>query len=143
QPVEVTDRSGKLWPTTMRFTAATDPARCNPAIHVNQVGYVSEFPKSAMVGYYLGSAGELDLPQDAGFNLIDAASGKAVFNGKLRPRPDAGFPATPPPYHAVCEADFSEFKTPGEYRLSVPGMGTSLPFRIDEGAAAAVARAYA
>ncbi|MBI4657817.1 MAG: glycoside hydrolase family 9 protein [Verrucomicrobia bacterium] len=41
------------------------------------------------------------------------------------------------------EADFSSFTTPGEYRLAVPGLGTSWPFRIDEGVAMALVRAYA
>jgi hypothetical protein len=41
------------------------------------------------------------------------------------------------------EADFSAFKTPGEYRLFVAGLGTSFPFRIDEAVAGAFARTYA
>ena len=40
-------------------------------------------------------------------------------------------------------ADFSALTTAGEYRLRVPGMGASLPFRIDHGAAGVFARAYA
>src|SRR5262249_34920991 len=49
----------------------------------------------------------------------------------------------PLPYQNVWEADFTAFKTPGEYRLLVPGLGTSFPFVIDEGVAAAFARTYA
>ena len=30
------------------------------------------------------------------------------------------------------EADFSEYKVPGEYRLMVPGLGASFPFFIDD-----------
>src|SRR5206468_2765396 len=66
-----------------------------------------------------------------------------VFTGKLMVRSDAGYDYSPQPYHEVYEADFSSFKTPGEYRLLVPTLGVSLPFRIDEGIAADFARTYA
>src|SRR5207302_7798550 len=44
------------------FTATVAPSRCSPAIHVNQVGYVPALPKKAMIGYYLGSLGEMSVP---------------------------------------------------------------------------------
>jgi hypothetical protein len=96
-----------------------------------------------MVGYYLGSLGELPIPFEAGFELIEAGTGKIVFKGRLRNRPDKGFTYTPTPYQLIYEADFSGFKTPGTYRLAVPGMGASFPFRIHEGTMALFARAYA
>ncbi len=40
-------------------------------------------------------------------------------------------------------ADFSDFNTPGQYRLQVAGMGASLPFLIDGGIAMSFARTYA
>src|SRR5262249_18029400 len=46
-------------------------------------------------------------------------------------------------YQRVFEADFSSFKTPGEYRLLVAGLGASFPFFIDEGIVGAFARTYA
>ncbi len=163
QRVEVTSPA-KLWPDHVRFAAQCDPLRFSPAIHVNQVGYVPAFSKTAMVGYYLGSLGELDIrspgnlppaepraptprpPQAAAgsglkFKLIDTATGKEVYLGQLTPRPDQGF--TFPCYQQVWEADFTEFKTPGEYRLAVPGLGASFPFLIGDGVAAALARTYA
>lgn len=140
--VEVRTSDRQLWPQSARFEAVADARRFNPAIHVNEVGYQPAYPKSAMVGYYLGSLGELKV-RSTNFALIDAGSGKTVFEGKLRRRPDKGFTYTPAPYQEVMEADFSEYKTPGLYRLAVPGMGASLPFRIDEGTLAAFARAYA
>jgi Glycosyl hydrolase family 9/Cellulase N-terminal ig-like domain len=99
-----------------------------------------------MVGYYLGSLGEMIVPPPAdssllGFKLIDAASGAEVFSGPLRLRPDEGF--TFPTYQRVWQADFTEFRRPGRYRLLVPGLGASFPFWIDEGVAAAFARTYA
>ena len=142
QAVEVTNPSGNLWPATARFAAAADPVRWSPAIHVNQVGYVPSFPKRAMVGYYLGSLGEMPIPTEGGFQLIDSA-GSVVYEGELTPRPDEGYTYTPAPYQQVWEARFSEFDAPGEYRLVVPGLGSSFPFLIDEGVAAAFARTYA
>ncbi len=143
QTIEVKNPSGNLWPAATHFVAVADPLRFSPAIHVNQVGYVPAFPKTAMVGYFLGSGGELQVPESSGFKLVDAHSGAVAFEGHLTARSDVGFPSTPPLYQRVLEADFSDFKTPGEYRLSVPGLGASFPFFIDDGAAAAITRTYA
>ena len=125
-------------------TSATfDPLRYSPAIHVNQEGYVPSLPKKAMVGYYLGDMGELDIPISTGFALIDARSGKTVYSGALTPRRDIGYRTRPVPYQKVLVADFTDFTSPGEYRLLVPGLGTSLPFLIDGGIAMGFARTYA
>src|SRR5207253_8293760 len=96
-----------------------------------------------MVGYCLGSLGELDLPPGSPFSLVDARSGDAVYTGRLAPRPDRGWEYAVPPYQKVLEADFSAFRAPGTYRLLVPGLGASFPFRIDDGVLAAFARTYA
>lgn len=99
-----------------------------------------------MVGYFLGSLGEIAVPAGDGFQLVDAAGGAVVFRGELRPRPDRGYTYSPLPYQAVWEADFSGFIPQGgtgAYRLAVPGMGASLPFRINDGLAMNFARAYA
>jgi hypothetical protein len=128
-------------PIPTPFTARASSSRWSPAIHVNQVGYVPAWPKQALVGYYLGSLGEMSVPAEPGFKLIEAGSGKEVFQGRLVRRPDRGFNF--PTYQKVLEADFGEFKTRGEYRLAVPGLGASFPFFIDDGVAAALARTYA
>lgn len=140
QSVSVTDPDHKLWPATTQFTAKADPLRWSPVIHANQVGYVPALPKKAMIGFYLGNLGEMNI-EEPDFKIIEAASGKAVFAGKLAPRRDVGFPFDC--YQKVWEADFSNFKTPGEYRLQVAGLGASFPFFIEEGVAAAFARTYA
>jgi hypothetical protein len=142
QVVEVSNPKGNLWPSTSQFVATVDPMRLNPAIHVNQVGYAPAFPKKAMVGYYLGSMGEMRIPAQEGFRIIDN-SGSTVFQGMLVQRPDRGFTYLPAPYQQVWEADFSGFTAPGEYRLMVPGMGASYPFLINEGIASAFARTFA
>jgi len=59
----------------------------------------------------------------------------------MKLRPDKGFPFRC--YNQVWEADFSDVREPGEYRLLVPELGTSYPFWIGEGVAAALTRTYA
>ena len=143
--VAVNDPSGALGldPEKPLLAVRADPGRTSPAIHVNQEGYVPGFPKQAMVGYLLGDLGELPIPGGAGFTLIDARSGEAVFRGPLTPRPDVGLNMTPLPYQQVFVADFGAFTTPGEYRLAVEGLGASLPFLIHDGIAMGFARTYA
>jgi hypothetical protein len=141
QKVEVKNPSARLWSQEMRFTATADPLRFSPAIHVNQVGYPTGRSKKAMVGYYLGSLGEMDIDPQPGFTLVRSEDGKEVYAGRLVSRPDQGFPS--PAYQKVWEADFSEWQAPGEYLLSVAGLGVSFPFLIDPGMVAAFARTYA
>jgi hypothetical protein len=156
--VEVTNPDGSLFSAQQRLQVRNDPRRWTPVLHVNQTGYLAAFAKKAMIGYYLGSLGELDLnnalENGAGakgggpefkttktFSLVDAGTGKEVYRGELIPRPDQGFPF--PCYQQVLEADFTACKTPGEYRLWVPHLGTSFPFFIDDQLAGAFARTYA
>lgn len=143
QTVEVKNPPGDLWPSTTKYTAVADPLRFNPALHVNQTGYMPSYPKKAMIGYYIGSGGELKIPYPNGFKLLDANTGAVVFQGTLTSRLDQGYSYSPTPYQQVYQADFSAFQTPGEYRLQVPGMGTSYSFLINEGTAALYARTFA
>jgi hypothetical protein len=131
-----------LWPSDWKFTATLDPHRESRAIHVSEVGYDLALPKEAAIGYYLGSAGELPITA-RDFCVVDTATQREVFRGPLVRRADKGFPATPPPYQEVFVADFSALKTAGTYRIAIDGLGVSAPFRIHDGAAMAVARAYA
>jgi hypothetical protein len=120
-----------------------DPRRENPAVHVNEEGYATTLPKQALVGYFLGDMGEMPIPDASGFSVIDARTGAEVFKGKLSRRTDIGYKTNPAPYQEVFEADFSDFATPGEYRVLVPGLGTSMPFLVDDGIAMGFARTYA
>lgn len=61
QNVSVKNPSGKLWDESKQFSSVAEPLRFNPAIHVNQSGYMPTGPKKAMVGYYLGSLGEMSV----------------------------------------------------------------------------------
>ncbi len=146
QIVEVKNPNEKHLKPSEQFTAKVDPLRWSPAIHVNEVGYVPAFSKKAMVGFYLGNLGELEIHPDKNlaapvFKIIDAKSGREIYQGRLTPRLDKGF--TFQTYQHVLEADFTECKTPGEYRLQVPGLGASYPFLIHEGTAARFARTFA
>ena len=148
QQVEVTNPDGTLWTVgkafgSAEFSETVDPLRYSPAIHVNQEGYLPKQPKKAMVGYYAGSLGEMSIPASAGFTIVDANTGKQVYQGTLTQRPDSGYAYTPAPYQQVYEADFTPMKKTGEYRLVVPGMGASLPFFINDGIAMTFTRAYA
>jgi hypothetical protein len=140
--IEVRNPSGQLWAAEEKFIATTSPLRLSPAIHVNEVGYTPALPKKAMVGYYLGNLGELLIPSEE-FQLVENETGKTVFTGKLSSRKDVGFLYEPTPYQNVREADFSTFDRPGKYRVVVPGLGASLPFRIDDGSLMAFVRTYA
>jgi Glycosyl hydrolase family 9/Cellulase N-terminal ig-like domain len=141
QTVEVKNSTG-LWNANQNFTTTVDPLRFSPAIHVNQEGYLPNYSKKAMVGYYLGNAGEMNISTSSGFKIVNA-SGSTVYTGSLTARPDVGYVYSPTPYQKVYEADFTAFNTPGQYRLVVPGMGASLPFEINEGVAMDFARTYA
>jgi hypothetical protein len=83
-----------------------------------------------MIGYFLGSLRELDVPATPGFRLLDAATGIQVFPATLgntvtlSARPDAigRWDTGQEQYQKVMEADFSSFDTPGDYVLEVPGI---------------------
>jgi Glycosyl hydrolase family 9/Cellulase N-terminal ig-like domain len=143
ETVDVKNPTQKLWPADLRFVTKADPLRWNPVVHVNQTGYLPAYPKKAMVGYYLGSLGELDPSslKSTNFVIIDARSTNEMFRGELVIRRDRGFAARS--YQQVLEADFTAFKTPGEYRLYVKGLGTSFPFFIGDDVAGAFARTSA
>ena len=142
QSVAVTNPDATIWPATVLFTLTANPLRYSPAIHVNQEGYVPSFPKKAMVGYYLGDMGEMPVAATS-FSLIDANTQAVVFQGSLTLRQDVGYETTPLPYQQVYLADFSSFTTPGKYQIQIAGMGTSLPFLINDGIAMAWTRTYA
>jgi hypothetical protein len=143
QTVQVMVPSGLLWSANLQLTARADPLRWNPAIHVNQGGYLAGSSKKAMVGEYLGSLGEMSIAPQLGFNLVETASSNVVYQGALTFRRDVGFNYSPLPYQNVLEADFSGFDVPGEYRLQIPGLGASFPFLIGDEVPALFTRSYA
>lgn len=143
QKVSVKNPEGDLWKEpSVQFSALFEPFRFNPAIHVNQVGYQSELTKKAMIGYFLGSLGEMP-PTQTSFQILRAASRTSVLSGSMTLRRDTGYTYSPLPYQKVYEADFTALRTAGEYVLHVPGLGVSFPFLINGAASATFARTYA
>ena len=116
------------------------------SIKVNQIGYLTDSPaKTAYIGRWMGSFLEgraganpsLLFPEDPSFALCDSKTGKVVFNGKARLIHTAGEMNEGVYKHDhsgenVYQIDFTAFKTPGEYIISVPQTGCSLPFRISD-----------
>lgn len=111
------------------------------AVHAIQTGYRPDDPyKRAYVSFWMG----VDLngkhgsctPEVADFELIDAA-GATAYRGKAElAKPDGReerisiHEAVDYSKAAVYRLDFSDFRRPGEYRVFVPGVGVSGPFRI-------------
>lgn len=111
------------------------------AIHAIQTGYRPDDPhKRAYVSFWMGvdqdgSSGSCTPDVDA-FELVDAA-GKTVFTGKAELAKQESEEEQISIHEkldytkaAVRRLDFSLFNTPGEYRIYVPGVGLSGPFRI-------------
>ena len=141
--IEINHPTGGLWSKPTPYRTTIDEHRLSPVIHVNQVGYLPSESKKAMVGFYLGNLGELEIPAASGFRILEADTGKEMFQGNLILRPDRGFTDVPESYQLVWEADFTALDTPGYYRLYVPGVGTSRTFPIAPGVAGSLARTFA
>ncbi|MGC2639322.1 MAG: glycoside hydrolase family 9 protein [Acidobacteriaceae bacterium] len=89
---------------------AAAPGFAQVRVLVDQVGYESVAPKVALIE----STADAAL---GGFVLVDDATGETVFTGKLDP---AGTVDHWAPWH-FWKADFSSWRTPGEYRLRTAG----------------------
>jgi hypothetical protein len=144
------------------LNVVTDPYRISPAIHVNQEGYPVSLtlepsgtpsPKRARIGYYMGNGGdaagqnELNIGDNTPFTIVDAgdhshvvfpAGGATAYLTKIT---EEGW--TNNGYQNVYEANFDTLTTPGTYQLVVPGLGASLPFRIDDRMPMGLKRTYA
>ena len=84
-------------------------------IHVDQVVYLEDYSKVAMVSLQGDSKD---------FSLVDTATGKTVYQGKLT---DKAYDEMSGEY--IARADFSDFKVPGTYKL-VAGGEESADFAI-------------
>lgn len=132
-------QNGEQW--TFVFN---DKTMRSETVHVNQIGYAPASPqKFAYLSHWMGDMGPLELDDfiDAEFHLIDVATHTVAFSGAIKKRKDvqAGGADCGYPDHApngsftgadVWLIDFSDFTTPGEYRVAVDGIGCSYPFRI-------------
>jgi endoglucanase len=109
------------------------------AVHVSHIGYRPTDPfKRAYLSVWLGTGGAHAYPnvQNLRFHLRDEATGKSVFEGKVQRAfaADQGEPSFKLKRNYsktnVHFMDFSEFSTPGRYRVWVEGIGSSYPFEI-------------
>jgi len=111
------------------------------AIHAIQTGYRPDDPyKRAYVSFWMGvdQAGQLGscTPAVETFELLDGA-GATVFAGTAELSKADGAAERISVHEqldytkaAVYRLDFSAFDRPGEYRVHVPGLGVSGPFRV-------------
>jgi endoglucanase len=124
-----------LQPKEVSF--AFDPSSLrSESVHVNQIGYRTDDPaKRAFFSCWMGTGGGLKLPENLNFSLVDDKTGKDVWHGQshdLWPadkqeqmQRTANFSGTD-----VMRLDFSDFNTPGRYRVVVEGVDCSYPFDI-------------
>ena len=122
---------------TPTVTLAFDPAKVrSESVHVNQVGFRPDDPrKRAFLSLWRGDGGGYDFAPAAAFRLVEAVTGRAVYRGKAGPawasdRPETMHTARNFNGTSVAPLDFSDFHTPGRYRLVVDGIGCSYPFEI-------------
>lgn len=109
--------------------------RCE-AIHVTHIGFRPDDPfKRAYLSLWTGTGGGVEF--EAGeFHLIDN-NNEIVFSGSIIKGIDQSEeePFSNRKNHTqatVSWLDFSSFEKTGIYRVSVPGLGTSHPFPIDD-----------
>src|SRR5450759_1446156 len=84
-------------------------------IRVNQIGFYPSMPKIAVVRN----------SSSAPFAIVSTVSSDTVFRGTLTTMQTWPFSK-----ESVSVADFSDFRTVGNFTLAVPGVGTSYPFDI-------------
>jgi hypothetical protein len=116
------------------------------ALKVNQVGYLPDAKKYAYLGAFLHDHGPMSVPDGTTFSVVDAASGAPVLTGPVvlraanprfaaKPGQD---PATRPFVSGenIYEMDFSGVTAPGNYFITVSGVGRSWPFTVHQNAMA-------
>jgi endoglucanase len=103
------------------------------SVHVSQVGFRPDDPvKLAFLSCWMGTGGNLVFPAGMKFSVVDASTGKAVYEGELRLSKPLNDPSNRS-YTDIYEMDFSSLKEPGTYKVVVDPVGCSFPFRIDAG----------
>lgn len=101
------------------FSAVAKDPQKPAAIHINQLGFLPEASKIAVVPKKV---------QSGEFLLMSAETNSEVLRGPLsQPRPWDMADET------VKVADFSAFNKPGHYYIEVKGAGRTHPFEIAEG----------
>lgn len=115
-----------VWFSDIKITSE-DNEKSAPAIKVNQLGFVPEAEKYALV---TGFEGELAAEAGDQFKVVNAADNSVAYTGKLtlvteyEPL-DSG--------EKILKADFSDLDVPGKYYISIEGLDNSPKFEIGEG----------
>ena len=112
------------------------------AIHSNQVGHrPDDLAKRAYLSIWLGTGGNYSYRDNMKFHLIDDKTKEIVYDGNVKftfshdkaeslvNRSGGNQTNTD-----VYEINYSDFKTPGVYRVMVEGVGVSHPITISEDA---------
>ncbi len=100
--------------TLILFAALFSASAQSNSVHLNSLGFLPDLNKSAVI-----------TKESTSFEIVNAVDGKSVYTGKV----------TGPKYQKdvdqeVWFANFSDFKTPGEYFIEVQGAGKSVTFKI-------------
>ncbi|HHV29096.1 MAG TPA: PKD domain-containing protein [Clostridium sp.] len=114
-----------VWFSDIKVTSE-DNEKAAPAIKVNQLGFIPESEKYALV---TGFEGELAAAAGDKFTVINAADNSTAYTGKLtlvtEYEPiDSG--------EKILKADFSSLTEPGKYYISIEGVDNSPKFEIGE-----------
>ena len=109
------------------------------AIQVNQAGYAPAAEgKFAYLSHWMGSGEGLNVSRFIGrpFHVVDLVGGEVAFAGKMgfhhrKNQPDDAYDNSFTKAD-ILQADFSALKKPGDYIVSIEGVGRSFPFQISE-----------
>lgn len=125
QAQNILDMNGNAMSLDTNFMFSDADIRGN--VKVNQVGYLPDSPKLAKLGRFLGDAWfmPVDTISPPSFQII-GSNGQAAFSGICTYlKSDSAFSG-----ESVCDIDFSNLQTPGQYHIYVPGYGRSEVFTI-------------
>ncbi|GJM64510.1 hypothetical protein PEDI_50620 [Persicobacter diffluens] len=124
------------------FTFNTHQLR-SESVHVNTLGYRPDEQKFAYIYHWAGTLGGIDLTYYDGkkFEVVNTHDGSVAYEGTLSFRKSKDNHETAQKQDTpnqnflgadVYDADFSGLSAPGEYVVSVEGMGCSFPFKIGD-----------
>lgn len=106
------------------------------AVQISHLGFdPDDAAKVAFLSTWMGNGGGLSYVAGKPFWLIDTATGERVYDGKTILSQAGDVKNLRERNHNdtdVFMMDFSQFSTPGQYRVYVDGVGTSYEFEIGE-----------
>lgn len=99
----------------------------NESIHVNQAAYLANGPKIAYMSGWTGE-GTMSFDDASTFEVINVATGQSVHQGNVNL--DVAAADEVWSKSNVYSMDFSNVTAEGTYRVLVPTVGSSFPFKI-------------